>query len=106
MSDIAIRTENLSKQYPFDRLRAGYIGGPSTGLRTGPQARYKTIRESLAEAVQAPFRRAAKLLRGQAYGAAETDETIGALKDVSLSSPASRSRRRTRPKSTGGWAPC
>jgi hypothetical protein len=41
MSDIAIRVENLSKQY-----RIG-----------GPQARYKTIRESLTEAVGAPFRR-------------------------------------------------
>ena len=36
MSDIAIRVENLSKQYPFDKLRAGCIGGL--------QARYKTIR--------------------------------------------------------------
>jgi len=36
MSDIAIRVEDLSKQY-----RIG-----------GPQARYKTIRESLTEAVQ------------------------------------------------------
>jgi hypothetical protein len=36
MSDIAIRVEGLSKQY-----RIG-----------GPQARYKTIRESLTEAVQ------------------------------------------------------
>jgi hypothetical protein len=39
MSEIAIRVENLSKQY-----RIG-----------GPQARYKTIRESLTEAVGAPF---------------------------------------------------
>ena len=92
MSDVAIHVENpcpersrrVSKQYR--------IGGPSTGLpsaalgtgRTGPQARYKTIRESLTEAVQAPFRRMAKLLRGQAYGAAEMDETIWALKDVSF----------------------
>jgi hypothetical protein len=36
MTDIAIRVENLSKQY-----RIG-----------GQQARYKTIRESLTEAVQ------------------------------------------------------
>ena len=36
MTDIAIRVENLSKQY-----RIG-----------GPQARYKTIRESLTETVQ------------------------------------------------------
>ena len=68
MSDIAIRVENISKQY--------HIGGP--------QARYKTIRESLVGAVQAPFRRVAKLLQGQAYGAAEMDETIWALKDVSF----------------------
>ena len=37
MTDIAIRVENLSKQY-----RIG-----------GPQARYKTIRESLTQAVAA-----------------------------------------------------
>jgi hypothetical protein len=63
----------LSKQYPFDNeplvrnlrfaLRAGCIGGP--------QARYKTLRESLTEAVQAPLRWAAKLLHGEAYGATE-----------------------------------
>jgi len=68
MTDIAIRVENLSKQY-----RIG-----------GPQARYKTVRETLTEAAQAPFRRMGQLLRGQAYGAAETDETIWALKDVSF----------------------
>ena len=47
MSDIAIRVENLSKQY-----RIG-----------GPQARYKTIRESLTEAVGAPFRRLSSVVR-------------------------------------------
>ena len=41
MSDIAIRAEGLSKQY-----RIG-----------GPQARYRTLRESLTEAVQTSFRR-------------------------------------------------
>jgi len=46
MSDIAIRVENLSKQY-----RIG-----------GPQARYKTPRESLTEAVQSPFRRLASVV--------------------------------------------
>jgi len=70
MSDTAIRVENLGKQYR--------IGGPQG------RSRYKTIRESLLEAVQAPFRRAGKLLRGQAYGAAEMDEMIWALKDVSF----------------------
>ena len=59
MSDIAIRVEDLSKQYPFDRLRAssfdrltatstrggraGCIGGPSTGLRTGLGMKRKVI---------------------------------------------------------------
>ena len=66
MSDIAIRVENLSKQY-----RIG-----------GPQARYKTIRESLTEAVQAPFRRLASVVRGQS--SAVSSETIWALKDVSF----------------------
>jgi len=68
MSDIVIRVENLSKQY-----RIG-----------SHQASYKTIRDTLTDTFQAPFRRAVKLLRGQAYGAAEMDETIWALKDVSL----------------------
>ena len=53
MSDIAIRVENLSKQY-----RIG-----------GPQARYKTIRESLTEAVTAPFRRLAQSAKGRAHSA-------------------------------------
>lgn len=68
MSDIAIRVENLSKQY-----RIG-----------GKQDRYKTFRDSLSEAFIAPFRRARNLLRGQASGAAELSETIWALKDISF----------------------
>jgi len=68
MNDIAIRVEHLSKQY-----RIG-----------GKRERYKTLRDTLAEAFMAPFRRASKLLRGQATGAAELDETIWALKDVSF----------------------
>ena len=66
MTDIAIRVENLSKQY-----RIG-----------GPQARYKTIRESLTEAVQAPFSRLSSVVRGQSSAVA--NETIWALKDVSF----------------------
>jgi len=66
MSDIAIRAENLSKQY-----RIG-----------GPQARYKTIRESLTEAVGAPFRRLSSVVRGQS--STVSNETIWALKDVSF----------------------
>ena len=66
MSDVVIRVEDLSKQY-----RIG-----------GPQARYKTIRESLTEAVQAPFRRLSSVVRGQS--SAVSNETIWALKDVSF----------------------
>jgi lipopolysaccharide transport system ATP-binding protein len=66
MSEIAIRVENLSKQY-----RIG-----------GPQASYKTIRESLVGAARAPFRRLASVARG--HSSADTHETIWALKDVSF----------------------
>ena len=55
MTDLALRVQNLSKQY-----RIG-----------GSQAGYKTIRETIADTLQAPFRRAGKLLRGQATGAAD-----------------------------------
>ena len=68
MSDIAIRVESLSKQY--------HIGKK--------QEKYKTLRDTLTDALISPFRRAGKLLRGQATGAAELDETIWALKDISF----------------------
>ncbi len=68
MSGIAIRVENLSKQYYIGRL----------------QKKYETLRDTLTDALVAPFRRAGKLLRGQATGAAELDEAIWALKDVSF----------------------
>jgi len=67
MTDIAIRTENLSKQY-----------------RIGAHQQKRNFREVVQDAFKSPFRRAAKLLRGQAAGAAELDEIIWALKDVSL----------------------
>jgi lipopolysaccharide transport system ATP-binding protein len=68
MSDIAIRIEGVSKRY--------YIGGQ--------QETYRTLRDTLADAFMSPLRRAGKLLRGQATGAAELDETIWALQDVSF----------------------
>jgi lipopolysaccharide transport system ATP-binding protein len=66
MSDIAIRVDNLSKQY-----RIG-----------GPQVPYRTLRESLSGAIQAPFRRLAAVLRGQP--STVSNDTIWALKDVSF----------------------
>jgi ABC-type polysaccharide/polyol phosphate transport system ATPase subunit len=68
MSDVAIRVENLSKKY--------YIGGK--------QERYKTLRDTLTDAFILPFRKAGRLLRGHATGAAGLYETIWALKDVSF----------------------
>jgi lipopolysaccharide transport system ATP-binding protein len=68
MSDIAIHVESLSKQYRIGKK----------------QEKYKTLRDTLADAFVAPFRRAGNLLRGQATSAAELDETIWALKDISF----------------------
>ena len=68
MSDIAIQVENIGKKY--------YIGRR--------QKAYRTLREALSDAFTAPFRRAKKLLHGQATGAAELDEAIWALRNVSL----------------------
>ena len=66
MDDIAIRVENLSKQY-----RIG-----------GPQASYKTLRESLTDAATAPFRRLSSIIRGES--SVTSNETIWAVKDVSF----------------------
>jgi len=63
MTDTAVRVENLSKRY-----RIG-----------GPQARYKTIRETLVDMAAAPVRRLRTL--GQP---SPENETIWALKDVSF----------------------
>ena len=80
MTDIAIRVENLSKQY-----RIG-----------GPQERYKTLRDTLTDAMYAPFRRLSSLvlrpiasLRAGSSsdgdgGRKTNDEWIWALKDVSF----------------------
>ncbi len=68
MNDIAIRVEGFSKLY--------HIGSQ--------QNNYQTLRENLAHAFLSPFRKAGKLLRGEAAGASELDEAIWALKDVSF----------------------
>ncbi len=67
MSDHAIRVDGLSKQYRIGSKQQGY----------------KTLRDTLAETLVSPFRRAQELFRGQPYGAAGLGETIWALKDVS-----------------------
>jgi lipopolysaccharide transport system ATP-binding protein len=67
MTDIAIHVDNLSKQY-----------------RIGAHQDKRNFREAVTDALISPFRRARNILRGEATGAAELDETIWALKDVSF----------------------
>ena len=68
MSNIAVRINNIGKQY--------FIGYQ--------KAKYKTMRDTITDGFVAPFRRAANLLRGQASGAAELHQQIWALRDVSF----------------------
>ena len=55
MSNIAIQVNKIGKQYHIGKA----------------MERYPTLRSKLANSAVAPFRRARKLLRGQATGAAE-----------------------------------
>jgi lipopolysaccharide transport system ATP-binding protein len=68
MSDIAIRAEGVSKQY--------HIGKK--------QSRGGTLREALSEVVLSPVRRMRDLVSGNAFAAANVNERIWALKDVSF----------------------
>ena len=68
MSDIAINIEGLGKTFQ--------IGGM--------QKSYYRLTDQLVDMIVAPFRRAGNLMRGRAGGAADLEETIWALKDVSF----------------------
>lgn len=70
MSDRAISVVDISKQFHIGRLQGKY--------------QYKTLRDTLTTSLSAPFQRMRKLLRGHASGAAELNETIWALKDISF----------------------
>jgi lipopolysaccharide transport system ATP-binding protein len=70
MSDLAIRVENLGKQYRI-------------GL---PQERYKTLRDTIAEAAGAPVRAIRRLRDSQAAGSFRPG-TIWALRDISFDVP-------------------
>ena len=69
MTEVAIRVENLSKQY-----------------RIGQRKVYRTLRDTLTDAIFAPFRRLPSLF-GNSQSAIrnpQSDDTIWALKDVSF----------------------
>ena len=68
MSSIAIKVDSLSKQYRIGKK---------------PE-QYKTLRDSLCDVLTSPFRRTRKLLQGQPSGAAELDEEIWALRQISF----------------------
>ncbi|NLG71716.1 MAG: ABC transporter ATP-binding protein [Chloroflexi bacterium] len=67
MSDLAIDVHNISKKYHI-----------------GSYKQSDKLSEQVVNTVLTPLRRAKKVLRGNAGGAAELDETIWALKDVSF----------------------
>ncbi len=68
MSELtSLRVHKLGKQYHI-----------------GTEKSFDRIGEQVADIVMAPFRRAKKLLSGQATGAAELDQSFWALRDVSF----------------------
>src|SRR5689334_8259600 len=67
MGDIAIRVEEISKRY-----------------RLGKAEKYKTLRDTLASAFTAPFRKAGRLFRGKVTDDTGLNEQFWALKDVSF----------------------
>ncbi len=69
MSNTAIEVHNISKKYFIGKLKV---------------QKYRTLRDSIIDSVAAPARRAKALLSGQATGAAELDEVMYALKDISF----------------------
>jgi lipopolysaccharide transport system ATP-binding protein len=67
-TEITIRLNQISKKFHIGKQQSGY----------------RTLRDTIADSMVAPFRRAARLIRGHASGASELNETIWALKDVSM----------------------
>jgi lipopolysaccharide transport system ATP-binding protein len=68
MADLAIRVEGLGKRYTIGKGQAGY----------------RTLRESIMGMVYAPLRGARRLVAANRNVGSEPEETIWALKDVSI----------------------
>ena len=73
MSDIAIRVENLGKQYHIGAL-----------LKNDGLYSYKSLRDSIADVASMPFRAARSLLGGKRTPRPPQDDIIWALKNVSF----------------------
>ncbi|MEM7330657.1 MAG: ABC transporter ATP-binding protein [Chloroflexota bacterium] len=67
MSELSIRVQGLGKKYHI-----------------GTEQSFDKLSDQVSNLINTPFRRAAKLLRGQATGAAELDQVFWALDDVSF----------------------
>ncbi len=67
MNDIAIRVAEIGKRY-----------------RIGKAEKYKTLRDTLASAFTAPFRKVGSLLQGEVTDDTGLDEHIWALKDIAF----------------------
>src|ERR1700738_3589543 len=68
MSENAIELHKIGKQYHIGRKQSGH----------------RSLQDVVTDTFVSPFRRAARLLRGQAMTAADLDQTFWALRDVSL----------------------
>lgn len=66
MTNVAILAESLGKQFHIGQLQRGY----------------KSFREVTVETFLGPLHRLRRLLRGQATGAADLNDTVWALRDV------------------------
>ncbi|MBU4174251.1 MAG: ABC transporter ATP-binding protein [Actinobacteria bacterium] len=64
----ALEVENIGKKYQIGKLAPGF----------------RTLREAITDAAKRPVKRTWSLLRGSAYGAAQLEEEIWALKEVSF----------------------
>jgi lipopolysaccharide transport system ATP-binding protein len=73
MSDIAIRVDNLGKQYHIGAIQ-----------QAGARHTYKSLRDSIANAASVPFRAARAMLGLGGHLQNDYDRTIWALRDVSF----------------------
>lgn len=60
------------------------VRGLGKSYQIGKNQEYSTLRDSITQAVTAPFKRAKQIVSGDAYGASNLTETLWALKDLSF----------------------